>query len=119
MTSRICRLRASRAARRIDDWRRSIVAITLVASVLATLPSSAENRDMQPQIDQLMRRYDGAVPGASLLILRDGKAVVRRSYGLANLEEKTAATPQLAIGSRRSANNLPRPPFCYSRKMAS
>jgi CubicO group peptidase (beta-lactamase class C family) len=49
---------------------------------------------MQSQVDQLMSRYDGAGPGASLLIVRDGKALLRRSYGLANLEERTSATPQ-------------------------
>jgi len=45
------------------------------------------------EIDQLMQRYDGGVPGASLLVMRDGKAVVRRSWGLADLESKTSATP--------------------------
>jgi CubicO group peptidase (beta-lactamase class C family) len=49
---------------------------------------------MQSQVDQLMSRYDGTGPGASLLVVRDGKPLVRRSYGLANLEEKTPATPQ-------------------------
>lgn len=49
---------------------------------------------MQSQVDQLMSRYDGTGPGASLLVVRDGKALVRRSYDLANVEEKTPATPQ-------------------------
>ena len=48
---------------------------------------------MQARVDQLMSRYDGTVPGASLLIVRDGKPLVRRSYGFANLEEKIPATP--------------------------
>ncbi|MFL6575794.1 MAG: serine hydrolase domain-containing protein, partial [Povalibacter sp.] len=48
---------------------------------------------MQAQVDQLMSRYDGNVPGASLLVIREGKPVVRRSYGLSNLEERTVATP--------------------------
>jgi CubicO group peptidase (beta-lactamase class C family) len=43
--------------------------------------------------DDLMHAYAGDVPGASLLVIRDGRAVVRKSYGLANLEERTAATP--------------------------
>ncbi len=45
------------------------------------------------EIDVLMKRYDGDVPGASLLVVRDGKSVVRRSYGQSNLEDHTAATP--------------------------
>ncbi len=46
------------------------------------------------KIDTLMKRYDGDVPGASLLIVRDGKTVVRRSYGQSNLEDRIAATPE-------------------------
>ncbi len=37
--------------------------------------------------------YQGAVPGASIAVLQAGKAVVRRAYGLANVEEQQAATP--------------------------
>ena len=46
------------------------------------------------QIDDLMRRYDGAEPGASLLVVREGEPVVRRAYGLANMEDGVAATPR-------------------------
>jgi CubicO group peptidase (beta-lactamase class C family) len=44
-------------------------------------------------IDALMRAYDGDVPGASLLVLRDGVPVVRRGYGFANREDHIRATP--------------------------
>ena len=49
---------------------------------------------MTPQVDALMRNYAGDVPGASLLVLRDGRPVVRASYGLADLETHTPATPE-------------------------
>lgn len=58
-----------------------------------TRVGSCPEINVKIQIDQLMSRYDGPGPGASLLILRDGKALVRRSYGFANLEERTAAAP--------------------------
>jgi len=45
-------------------------------------------------VNALMRDYDGDVPGASVLVIRDGKAVVRRAYGLANLEDRITATPE-------------------------
>jgi CubicO group peptidase (beta-lactamase class C family) len=54
---------------------------------------AAGGRGMNSDLDALMRDYDGAVPGASVLVVRDGEAVVRRSYGLANLEERIATTP--------------------------
>jgi CubicO group peptidase (beta-lactamase class C family) len=44
-------------------------------------------------IDRLMARYDGAVPGASLLVVRDGEAVVQRGYGLSDLEQGVEAGP--------------------------
>jgi CubicO group peptidase (beta-lactamase class C family) len=45
-------------------------------------------------IDALMHDYSGNVPGASVLVLRDGAPLVRRSYGMADLEAQVAATPQ-------------------------
>ena len=48
---------------------------------------------MQEHVDRLMSRYEGHVPGASLLVIRDGKPLLRRSYGYANLEDRIAATP--------------------------
>ena len=47
---------------------------------------------MKPQIDALMRDYTGDVPGASVLVLRDGQPIVRTGYGLADLETHTPAT---------------------------
>jgi CubicO group peptidase (beta-lactamase class C family) len=47
----------------------------------------------EDDIDQLMSRYQGQVPGASVLVIRDGQPVFRRSYGSANLEDDIAATP--------------------------
>ncbi|GAB2611904.1 hypothetical protein GCM10027191_04650 [Novilysobacter erysipheiresistens] len=48
---------------------------------------------LQPTIDQLMARYAGDVPGASLLVLKDGEPVVRRGYGLSELERGVEAGP--------------------------
>ena len=48
---------------------------------------------MQEHVDRLMSRYEGNMPGASLLVIRDGKPLLRRSYGYANLEDRIAATP--------------------------
>jgi CubicO group peptidase (beta-lactamase class C family) len=66
----------------------------MVALSLMSAHLHAEIPAMQAQVDQLMSRYDGPGPGASVLIVRDGKPLVRRSYGVANLEERTPATPQ-------------------------
>ena len=46
------------------------------------------------KVDALMHAYDGAVPGASVLVVRDGVPIVRRGYGFADLEAHRAATPR-------------------------
>jgi CubicO group peptidase (beta-lactamase class C family) len=47
---------------------------------------------MKPQVDALMKDYTGDVPGASVLVLRDGEPVVRAGYGLSDLEARTPAS---------------------------
>jgi CubicO group peptidase (beta-lactamase class C family) len=49
--------------------------------------------DRAAMVDHLMQNYEGNVPGASLLVLKDGKPLIRRGYGLANLEQHEKASP--------------------------
>jgi CubicO group peptidase (beta-lactamase class C family) len=42
----------------------------------------------------LMRRYSGDVPGASLLVVKDGKPIIRRGFGYADLEKHIKAGPE-------------------------
>jgi CubicO group peptidase (beta-lactamase class C family) len=60
----------------------------ILYDVPITMPTT-----QQAAIDALMRRYDGQVPGASLLVLQDGAALVRRGYGLSDIEKGTEAGP--------------------------
>ena len=48
--------------------------------------------DLENEIDALMRAYQGAVPGACVAVLHDGAPIVRRAYGLADVESRAAAT---------------------------
>ena len=46
-------------------------------------------------VDDLFSAYTGtSVPGASVVVIRDGEVVIRRAYGMADLERGVAATPQ-------------------------
>jgi CubicO group peptidase (beta-lactamase class C family) len=63
-----------------------------VAISTALAGCSATVKPVDP-VDALMQRYSGDVPGASLLVLKDGKAIVQRSYGLSNVEDNDDATP--------------------------
>jgi CubicO group peptidase (beta-lactamase class C family) len=70
-----------------------ILPVTL--ALLSLISGCAKNgtTGMPAQVDKLMTRYQGDVPGASLLVVRNGQLLVHRSYGLANLEEQITATP--------------------------
>jgi CubicO group peptidase (beta-lactamase class C family) len=65
--------------------------VTLFASLL--LLGTAHANDDTQRADQLMQKYTGDVPGASLLVIKDGKPLVRRGYGMANLEQHEPAAP--------------------------
>ena len=61
---------------------------------LYDVPVTAPETPMpQAAIDRLMQRYDGDVPGASLLVVKDGVPVVRRGYGRSDLEAGVEAGP--------------------------
>ncbi len=49
----------------------------------------------QRLVDSLFADYAApGSPGASLIVIRDGRVVLRRAFGLANLDPRTAATPR-------------------------
>jgi CubicO group peptidase (beta-lactamase class C family) len=46
-------------------------------------------------VDSLFTAYSGTnVPGASVVVISGGRVVVRRAYGMADLERRVAATPE-------------------------
>ena len=49
--------------------------------------TSPESPMPDAAIERLMQRYEGDVPGASLLVLHDGEARVHRGYGRSDLEQ--------------------------------
>jgi CubicO group peptidase (beta-lactamase class C family) len=67
--------------------------LTPLFVTLLLLAGMVHASDPAQDADALMARYQGEVPGASLLVIKDGKAVVKRGYGYANLEAHEAATP--------------------------
>ncbi|WP_374556118.1 serine hydrolase [Thermomonas sp.] len=65
--------------------------------LLYDVPITAPEEPMPyAQLDRLMQRYDGDVPGASVLVVRDGEAVVRRGYGRSDLAQGVEAGPATA-----------------------
>lgn len=74
--------------------RRCSAALVLLATTLSSPLMAQITPAQQGAIDKLMQRYDGKVPGASLLVVEDGKAVVRKAYGYADLQNGIKATPR-------------------------
>ena len=66
------------------------VLLLIAAAGLRACESRARSRSQQ--LDVLLRAYQGDVPGASVLVLQDGRAVLERSYGMAQLESRTPAS---------------------------
>ena len=66
----------------------------IVALFSLLLASGAAWCTETERLDSLMQAYDGPVPGASVLVLKDGEPVVRRSFGLADVEQGVAAAPE-------------------------
>lgn len=65
----------------------------LLLMLMTSLPAGASNEFPVETVDAMMESYAGNAPGASVLVLRDGIPLLRKSYGMANLEDQVAATP--------------------------
>lgn len=72
-------------------WMSRLAPLCLFA--FSTVAGAAPPAAPDAGIDGLMQRYDGRVPGAAVLVLKDGQPVFRRGYGLAVLEDGTPVSP--------------------------
>ncbi|MEO6034722.1 MAG: serine hydrolase domain-containing protein [Verrucomicrobiota bacterium] len=48
--------------------------------------------DHDKTIDPLFKDFSGDAPGAAVMVIKEGKPVFQKAYGLANLEKKTACS---------------------------
>ena len=73
-----------------------VLAVSMGLSGCASAPPAAQAPAAggEARVDALMADYRGKVPGASVLVLRDGQPLLRKGYGLAVLETGEAATPR-------------------------
>lgn len=67
------------------------LSLSIVPTACAT---NGYNHTMNDEVDVLMKKYDGQVPGASVLVVKDGAPVVRRSWGMSDLENHMSAEPE-------------------------
>ncbi len=65
--------------------------IFLFIAFLVSLATADEKTD---KVDKLFSKWDSTVsPGAALAIIKDGKIIYKRGYGMANLEHNIPITP--------------------------
>jgi len=74
--------------------RKLVFSTIALVGMLACVRAQSATPVNDARIDAMMSRYAGNVAGASLIVVKDGKAVVRRGFGYANLEEHTKAGPE-------------------------
>ena len=73
----------------------AIIIATVALAACHAHSRPAPVRDLTTAVDSVMRDYASPRgPGASVLIRRDGRTILARSYGLADVEAGLAATPQ-------------------------
>jgi len=65
--------------------------IRLVA--IACLAATGCSLDRGEKVDRLFAAYDGDMPGAAVMVIRDGEALLTKTYGLANVDDGTPVTP--------------------------
>ena len=74
----------------------SRIGLLLIVAVVAACSHQAlaQKTDLSAQVDGLFTDWNGGnTPGAGLLVIRDGKVLIKKGYGLANIETKTPITP--------------------------
>ncbi|MDB6028126.1 MAG: Penicillin-binding protein 4 [Verrucomicrobiales bacterium] len=51
--------------------------------------SSAMSETAEQSVDNLFQRFSGPAPGAAVMVIKNGKPLLAKAYGMANLEKKT------------------------------
>lgn len=73
----------------------ALLSTTLLSTTLFIAPAHADRLD-DALLEEMKRRH---VPGLSVLVMKDGKVIKEKGYGLANVEHKVPVTPQTVFQS--------------------
>ncbi len=76
------------------------VPFILISLLLLTRPATAQSADTAAaRVDSLFASYDSRTPGAAIAIIKDGKVVFQKGYGMADLDHGIPITPQTAFNA--------------------
>jgi D-alanyl-D-alanine carboxypeptidase len=71
--------------------------ILLAVSTLAR-PANTSNKALAAQIDQVLTNtFKPSEPGAAVIVVRDGQVIIRKGYGMANLELGVPVAPEMVF----------------------
>ena len=90
--------------------RLTLLALICLMTAACVHPQSAKQTS-RAEIDGLMSRYAGEVPGASLLVVRDGRAIVRPT-GMRTWKSTSRPVPRPTIAWHRLPSSSLRPASC-------
>lgn len=73
--------------------KRLIALPAIILLLIARIGQSQPVPDVDKKMDSLFAHYNTHTPGVSIVVVKDGKTVFKKSYGSANLEYGIANTP--------------------------
>ncbi|MEZ4869267.1 MAG: serine hydrolase [Caldilineaceae bacterium] len=81
-------------------WIITVALLPTLAMAQATKPQTTkvDDKELARQIDTMLAAtFQPDAPGGAVLVLRDGKPILRKGYGLANLELHVPVTPEMVF----------------------
>jgi CubicO group peptidase (beta-lactamase class C family) len=71
-----------------------VLILILLSTAFSTLPAAARAESNEKRVDALFERFNrGISPGIAVLAVRDGRVLLAKGYGLADLEHRIPITP--------------------------
>ena len=75
-----------------------VLRCTTFVTLLLVLPMlTGAQADLASRVDVIMAPFASDAPGASVVVVKDGRVLVRRAYGLDNLETRTPMRPEMVF----------------------
>jgi CubicO group peptidase (beta-lactamase class C family) len=72
----------------------STILLSIFFVSLSSFALSQTHEEAGRKIDSLFASYNSQTPGAAVAIVKDGKVIFRKGYGMANLDHDIPVTPQ-------------------------
>src|SRR5690348_9117958 len=72
-----------------------LVAIVSAAAQEAAKPDQEASRRLPDEVDKVFAKWDSTVsPGCALSVMKDGRIIYKRGYGMADLDHDVPITPE-------------------------